>query len=293
MKELKELNLSEKEKKDFKWWLDSGLKEIYDYQENWKFVTDTSKKFTNPKVCCICGKPIKKIIKYKESSYCNKHYENMLYKGLIPKHNRRHPNEIRIYEGYCSILTKSNNGSITGEFFIDEESLLQVIKQHWRINTKTGYCVTHGATGYLHTFLLKAENGEIIDHIDRNKVNNRLSNLRSVPQRFNNINYTIQKNNTTGFIGLTYLKASNKYVVKINIDGVNKNIGSYSPIEEALKVRLNAEVKYYGKYSPQKHLFKEYGIDDSHILYDEDIIYKRPCDMFLKKALEIYKMYIK
>ncbi len=45
IEKIKNLEISEKEKTELKWWLDNGLQEIYEYLENWKFETDISEKF--------------------------------------------------------------------------------------------------------------------------------------------------------------------------------------------------------------------------------------------------------
>ena len=38
-------------------------------------------------------------------------------------------------------------------------------------------------------------------------------------------------------------------------------LGRYSNKEDAIKARLEAEIKYFGEFAPQRHLFKQYGIN--------------------------------
>ena len=45
------------------------------------------------------------------------------------------------------------------------------------------------------------------------------------------------------------------------INGKNIHLGVFEDKEDAIKERLNAEVKYFGEFAPQTHLFKEYGIE--------------------------------
>lgn len=49
--------------------------------------------------------------------------------------------------------------------------------------------------------------------------------------------------------------------MRINSD-INKriNLGIYSNFEEAVKVRLEAEKKYYGEFAPHRDLFEKYNI---------------------------------
>lgn len=64
-----------------------------------------------------------------------------------------------------------------------------------------------GKPEYVHrllaeTFIPKIEGKNIVDHIDRNRINNNLQNLRWLSQQENRINSTKNKNNTSGFRGV-------------------------------------------------------------------------------------------
>lgn len=49
--------------------------------------------------------------------------------------------------------------------------------------------------------------------------------------------------------------------VYINYKKKRIELGRRENKEEAIKLRLLAELKYYGKNAPQHHLFKQYGIE--------------------------------
>ena len=68
-------------------------------------------------------------------------------------------------------------------------------------------------------------------------------------------------NNTSGIIGVSWKQKSNKWRAYIVIDGKQKHLGEYSVKEHAIKARLKAEAEWFGDYSPQRNLFKEYGIE--------------------------------
>ena len=40
------------------------------------------------------------------------------------------------------------------------------------------------------------------------------------------------------------------------------NLGYFTNKNDAIKARLNGEVKYFGEFSSQKHLYEQYGIDE-------------------------------
>ena len=61
-------------------------------------------------------------------------------------------------------------------------------------------------------FIPNPDNLEQVDHINRNKIDNRLENLRWVSHRDNGRNQSIAKNNTSGYQGVSYEKSQNRWV---------------------------------------------------------------------------------
>jgi len=87
------------------------------------------------------------------------------------------------------------------------------------------------------------EEANHIDHINHNRSDNRIQNLRSVTQAENNRNMSILNGRTLP-MGVTWDRFNSKYKAQINVDGKTKNLGRYATIEEALAVRKNAEKQY-------------------------------------------------
>ena len=83
----------------------------------------------------------------------------------------------------------------------------------------------------------------MIDHINRNPLDNRKCNLRVVTQLENTWNRGICKRNKSGVNGV--YKHKNKWGVAINYKRKRIYLGLYETIEEAEKVRKEAEEKYY------------------------------------------------
>ena len=83
-----------------------------------------------------------------------------------------------------------------------------------------------------------------IDHINGNKKDNRLANLRNVSNRENSRNKKIYKNNTSGTIGVSFDKSKQGYVASIMINGKHKNLGVFKNKEEAIAARAAANIKY-------------------------------------------------
>lgn len=103
------------------------------------------------------------------------------------------------------------------------------------------------------------------DHENRNPFDNRKSNFRLATAQENARNRGLQKNNTSGFVGVCWDKESCKWLSYIKLNGKQIKLGRFINKEDAVRVRLNAEKKYFGEFAPQRHLFKEYGIEDEFL----------------------------
>lgn len=87
-----------------------------------------------------------------------------------------------------------------------------------------------------------------IDHINHNKLDNRIINLRSVSQQENSKNSKLSKNNKSGFPGIySYRYSSDKWVVQAKINGKEKHIGVFNSLDEAItaKKRINISNGYH------------------------------------------------
>lgn len=84
-----------------------------------------------------------------------------------------------------------------------------------------------------------------IDHIDGDKLNNRIENLRSVDGVTNRRNMPIQKNNTSGHAGVT--RRGQKWVARIGSGrrGSRVHLGVFETKDEAVAARGKA-LKQYG-----------------------------------------------
>lgn len=102
--------------------------------------------------------------------------------------------------------------------------------------------------------------GKWYDHKNLNKLDNRRENLRKTTVKENNQNKPLYKNNTSGFTGVSFNKATNKWLATIRKDGKPVALGSFENKKDAIITRLKAEKEIYGDYAPQRHLFEEYNI---------------------------------
>jgi hypothetical protein len=88
-----------------------------------------------------------------------------------------------------------------------------------------------------------------IDHIDGNRSNNKIENLRVVTQAQNQWNRKISANNTIGVKGIRLRKDTNKYEARITVCGKRIVLGSYKDLELAELVAKEARLKYHKQYA--------------------------------------------
>lgn len=74
-----------------------------------------------------------------------------------------------------------------------------------------------------------------LDHINRDRKDNRPENLREVYPIENSWNTGLFKNNSTGGKGVTWDAKSNKYRARISSNGIRKSLGSFDTLEAAVE----------------------------------------------------------
>ena len=148
-------------------------------------------------------------------------------------------------EGIAILVLHDRAGNITGEALVDDENWHQLNLSGWS-KTAYGYvsAMISGKTQLMHRYLLEAGDQEI-DHINRNKLDNRLSNLR-VTDRSNNCQNKAKRQILchTDFIGVSRL-VSGRWTARIRKGDVRTYIGSFdTAIESAMMYNLYALQMY-------------------------------------------------
>ena len=90
---------------------------------------------------------------------------------------------------------------------------------------------------------------KLIDHIDNNRSNNKISNLREATYQTNNENYKTPKTNKSGIKNVSWYKSLNKWVVGISIKKTKQTIGYFDDLELAELVAVEARNKYRGEFA--------------------------------------------
>lgn len=125
------------------------------------------------------------------------------------------------------------------DFICDVCDLDLVLRETWR-KSDTGYAMK-GKSRSFHDELLKPPDGMVVDHINRNKLDNRRCNLRVVKQSVNIQNTGSLGRSITGFRGVTLDTRNGRYVARITANGKTIHLGTFGNIEEAVFARKQAE----------------------------------------------------
>jgi len=88
-----------------------------------------------------------------------------------------------------------------------------------------------------------------IDHRNCDSLDNRWPNLREATGSQNQSNTRLQKNSTTGFKGVTFMKSHKKYVAQISVNYKHVHLGYFDTTEEAHTAHCAAAKQHRGEYA--------------------------------------------
>lgn len=141
------------------------------------------------------------------------------------------------------------------EFLIDAEDVERISQYSWTV-TPEGYVKTYLEKSrldptyagkrerrvvYLHRLVMDAAEDQIIDHISRDKTDNRKANLRPATKSLNALNSKKTKS-STGYRGVLRDKQKGKpYSARITVNGKQIHLGRFNTAKEASKAYLTKQ----------------------------------------------------
>lgn len=173
-------------------------------------------------------------------------------------------NEYEIFDDYVKI--KFTN--VDDYFYVSLSDFDLVSQYAWhRCHSKNYYYVAtnqstqeNGEDKYKTLRLTALIGCKWYDHIDGDPRNCRRENLRPATTQENSRNLRIRSNNTSGVTGVSWHDKTNKWTAYIGVDQKHIYLGEFSDKHDAIRTRLQAEAKYFGEFSRNIRLFKEYNI---------------------------------
>jgi len=138
--------------------------------------------------------------------------------------------------------------------YLDDADYDRAQAYRWH-KTSNGYVagsvVEQGARKrvYLHRWLLDAQPGQLVDHIDGNPLNNRRSNLRLATRSQNQANRRRNRSSRSRYKGVTWHTRQQRWMARLQVNGRRITIGYYAdPLQAAYEYDAFART-YFGEYA--------------------------------------------
>ena len=212
-------------------------------------ITDGEKE---NRVCSVCGSNTGRVHWLSKANMfvCNKHRSQYNRLGYFLDRTKKDKNIIKINDEYAEILFENADGDVIGSTIIDKEDVGICSKHKWYMteemgNTRYVKSVIDGVNTSLHRYILNAPNKTIVDHINRNGLDNRKQNLRFVTYSENCVN---SKTNSSSGEKNIY-KRGNRYIVDIRRNYKKIYYKSFTNIEDAISSRDKFIAEYNELYN--------------------------------------------
>ena len=144
--------------------------------------------------------------------------------------------------------------------YVDGNFVCKIARSFLKVGDIVGSKTNHGyiticidKEKYLmHRLVFLYFNGFIpkeVDHINGNRCDNRIENLREVTHTQNQWNYPMQKKNKSGFKGVDMCKKTGKWRAQIRQDSKKKHIGLFATPELAHEAYCNAALNFQKEFA--------------------------------------------
>ncbi len=101
----------------------------------------------------------------------------------------------------------------------------------------------------MHRLVIGAKDGEKVDHINRNTLDNRKANLRLVTQSQNMMNTGLRKTNKSGIKGVCFTSREGKWLASIWKDRKQIYLGYFDDKKDAALAYNKAALELHGQYA--------------------------------------------
>lgn len=159
----------------------------------------------------------------------------------------KYKNDMVVYPTHAEVILYDKYGCEKARALIDLGDIEKVGKYRW-YSTGNGYVKSQNNLR-MHRLVMDATEDYLVDHINRNPLDNRKSNLRVCTQAENSRNVGVSQSNTTGFKGVYFEKLNNKYRARIKYNGERISLGCYTNAIDAAIAYDKKAIELFGDFA--------------------------------------------
>ncbi len=139
---------------------------------------------------------------------------------------------------------------ITGGFiaYVDAADYPQISRWRWHMESG-GYAMRteNGRKVYMHREIMNPPKGKVVDHIDRNRLDNTRANLHICTPAENRRNHPKHRGSSSRYFGVCHVKNRDKWLASLFLNGRRTFIGHYDSEIEAARAYDRAAVEQLGE----------------------------------------------
>lgn len=179
--------------------------------------------------------------------YCGKHYRRLKAHGDPLAYSYRDPNTYRVFEDYIEIDLRDMKGNVRAICKIDKTREV-LLKHKWFLSTQ-GYPTTNidNTPIAMHRLVKRDRPGYTADHINRDKTDNRQSNLRYATPSQNVANRRYRS--SSGRKGVSWVKKEQRWKAEITHNYKKITIGRFKDLDEAAQAYAKKAVELFGEFA--------------------------------------------
>ncbi len=198
-----------------------------------------SHKRTIPRTCRQCGQNF-----LASSTEVNRGNAQLCSRECRSAERRLSGDVELLQDGTARIPLRGVNGSIRAYALIDAADAAWANQWRWFLNSD-GYADRASGTMVLHRELLGLQRGDGLegDHINRDTLDNRRSNLRIMTRQGNSQNRRSCVNASSAYRGVTFDKRRGKWLAGMQVDGKVMHIGRFSSEQDAAEAARLARLQ--------------------------------------------------
>lgn len=144
---------------------------------------------------------------------------------------------------------RHKDSQIRGYALVDDEDFEWLNQWKWHISNEYATRQEKRKNILLHRIILNTPQGMYTDHINGNGLDNRRNNLRVCTRSENQMNRKLQKNNTSGYKGISWNKRKERWAVRIYLNSEGFFLGYFNNKIKAATAYNQKAKELFGEFA--------------------------------------------